>query len=96
MHIEKRIARRPAVSLADDDEIPAKGEFDGRTGLGGDGRIDGDVRLTEVQLCPGGFPMLQSVQALGEGKAWIEWIKYAGEGGADDVLDQLRVDDEVV
>ena len=95
VHVEEGVAGRLAVSLADDDKVPSEGKLDGGATLR-DGRIDACVGLAEVDLLPRGFPPLQRDEALGQGQAWIEGIVHPREGGADDVLDQLRVDDQVV
>ena len=61
-----------------------------------DKRIDTGDRLTKVQLPPSGHPSLQRIETVGQGYARLEWIKDTGEGSAQDILDQLRVDDDFV
>ena len=95
MQVEKRVTSRLDISLADDDKVPSKGKFDGLE-IFRDGPIDACVGLAKVDFLPRGFPPFQRDEALGQGKAWIEGIVQTREGGADDVLDQLRVDNEVI
>ena len=58
--------------------------------------IDTGDRLTEVHLPPSGLPSLQCIKTVRQGYARFEWIENTGEGSAQDILDQLRVDDDVV
>ena len=95
VHVEEGVAGLSAVSLADDDKVPSKGKLDGAATFR-DGRIDASLGLAQVDLLPRHLPPLQRDEALGQGEARIEGIVHAREGGADDVLDQLRVDDELV
>lgn len=96
VHVEKGVAGRYAVSLADDDEIATKGELDGRATLVRHGRIDARVRLAQIHLPPRRLPSLERLDAVGQGEAGIEGIRDAGEGGARDVLEHLGVHDQVV
>jgi hypothetical protein len=63
-----------------------------------DKRVSIDVgdRLTKVHLPPSGLPSLQCIETVGQGYARFEWIKDTGESSAQDILDQLRVDDDFV
>ena len=96
VHVEKRVAGRYTISLANDDEIATKGELDGRATLVRHGRIDAGVRLAQIHLPPRRLPSLERLDAVGQGEAGIEWIEDAGEGGARDVLEHLGVHDQLV
>jgi hypothetical protein len=61
-----------------------------------DKRIDAGDRLTKVHLPPSGLPSLQCIETVGQGYARFEWIEDTGKGSAQDILDQLRVNDDIV
>ena len=73
------------------DELPTFTYIDGV-----DKRIDTSDRLTEVHLPPSDLPSLQCIETVGQGHSRFEWIEDTGEGSAQGILDQLRVDDDFV
>ena len=102
MQVEKGVAGRYArsrsrTSMACDNMLFTKKIDEWLTYIDGvDKRINAGDWLTKVHLPPSGLPSLQCIEAVGQGYARFEWIENTGEGSAQNILDQLRVDDDFV
>ena len=100
MQVEKRVTGRYVKSRTQCDNMLFTNMTDGwlTCKAGVDKRIDAGDRLTKVHLPPSGLPSLQCIETVGQGYATgrFEWVEDTGEGGAQDILDQLRVGEDFV